>query len=284
MRVPDTIANGAVFIGTLDRGKPRWKGTAFFASIETEFSEHLYLVAPWHIIKKFSGEWCTRVNTKAGGSKLISSRSTRWYRHPYDKYADVALHEWPDDPDQDLYYCPAYMLLTPEIETKESVAAGDDLVIISLFTRAIKDPQCNNPIVRSGTLSVSPPIPFPVRDPDDPNNQPSGSTELYLAETRSFGGISGSPVYVFVSIQFKDNKYVFDPLGPCYLLGMMRSHWNIPEDQLDEYDFATKEGINLGISLVTPAYKILETLNQSVLVERRAEIDAKRYGIVDDTK
>ncbi|MGC2492763.1 MAG: hypothetical protein WA410_08000 [Candidatus Binatus sp.] len=263
--MPEAVSDNIVFIGSVQNNKPKWKGTAFFVALETPRSQQTYLVAPKHIVAGLSKDWCVRVNLAGDTSTTVSlsQDSAVWYYHPSDDAADVAVLEWPGVADQQYRFCEESMLLTPEMAAEESVSAGDQLFIVSLFTRAIdKGGGRNEPIVRSGVLSLSRPISLPV---------PGGvSTELYLAETRSFGGMSGSPVYVAETIQFKDGDYKFDPLGPWYLMGMMRGHWKIPVEQLDEYDFVGSEGVNLGISLVTPAHKILETLRQPDLTKRTA--------------
>jgi hypothetical protein len=64
----------------------------------------------------------------------------------------------------------------------------------------------------------------------------------------------------------------------CILLGMMHGHWDIKESDLNKA-FIThdrKHGVNLGIGIVVPAQKILETINQPELQEMRRKIEQKR--------
>jgi hypothetical protein len=62
------------------------------------------------------------------------------------------------------------------------------------------------------------------------------------------------------------------------LLGMMHGHWDIKESDLNKA-FIThdrKHGVNLGIGIVVPAQKILETINQPELQEMRRKIEEDR--------
>ena len=57
--------------------------------------------------------------------------------------------------------------------------------------------------------------------------------EVYLAEGRSIGGLSGSPVFIrqTVNLMLKGedgDDIPFAGLGQLYLLGMMHGHWELP--------------------------------------------------------
>ncbi len=61
-----------------------------------------------------------------------------------------------------------------------------------------------------------------------------------------------------------------------YLLGLMHGHWDIPPE--NKNDLAVKDSfgsVNMGIAIVVPAKKILETLNHPELVEIRRKGDEK---------
>jgi hypothetical protein len=60
--------------------------------------------------------------------------------------------------------------------------------------------------------------------------------------------------------------------GRFFLLGSMIGHWRLrPKDSLVE-----QESVNMGISAVVPAQKIMEILNQPELVEMRKQWDEKK--------
>jgi hypothetical protein len=58
---------------------------------------------------------------------------------------------------------------------------------------------------------------------------------------------------------------------------MMHGHWDIRESDLNKPTIAPelRHGVNIGIGIVVPAEKILETINQPRLVEFRAEANTR---------
>jgi hypothetical protein len=146
---------------------------------------------------------------------------------------------------------------------------GDSLAApfaIGLFT-SFSGQNRHFPIARIGNLAMLPTERIPVQDFDP--------MEVYLAEGRSIGGLSGSPVFVRQTI----NTTIADPngkqvpfagTGPIHFLGLIHGHWNLPVS-LEKSSKA--EAVNMGISIVVPAYKIAEVLNHPELVEQRKRQD-----------
>jgi hypothetical protein len=98
---------------------------------------------------------------------------------------------------------------------------------------------------------------------------------LYLAEGCSIGGLSGSPVFVSHTIRLGgtatehgEHQYI-SGLGRPHFLGLMHGHWDLPIGA--EVDQA--EAVNMGISIVIPAKKILEVLYHPELVALRERQD-----------
>ena len=106
-----------------------------------------------------------------------------------------------------------------------------------------------------------------------------GYADLYLVEARSLPGISGSPVFVRPTVDFKIKHKsgkvadVFCAGVGAILLGMMHGHWDVKESEMNEAFFTQdrKRGVNMGVAMVVPALKILETINQEELVAIRRE-------------
>lgn len=100
-----------------------------------------------------------------------------------------------------------------------------------------------------------------------------GFMEAYLAEGRSIGGLSGSPVFVRNTLDMpaqtaKGTLSHMSGLGAIHLLGLMHGHWEVPTS------FSTTEqteAVNMGVSIVVPAKKILEVLYHPELVAMRKE-------------
>lgn len=95
--------------------------------------------------------------------------------------------------------------------------------------------------------------------------------DAYLIEARSIGGISGSPVF-FATSPIKGGSLILKGGGKAfYLGGLIHGHYdsemadNIQETKKEK----SEKSINMGIAIVIPASKILETLNQEELKQRR---------------
>jgi hypothetical protein len=93
-----------------------------------------------------------------------------------------------------------------------------------------------------------------------------GEMEVYLAEGRSIGGLSGSPVFVRNTVKTLMQTAGGKPtamagLGGSHLLGLVHGHWDIPLS----FTPAQAEAVNMGVSIIVPAKKILETLHSPEL-------------------
>ncbi len=103
--------------------------------------------------------------------------------------------------------------------------------------------------------------------------------EAYLVETRSIGGLSGSPVFVHLGVTRKVGGKTMTSMndeGVYLLLGLMHGHWDLAVP--DIFPIASrhedlKVKVNSGIGIVIPAQKILEVLDQPKLLEKRKEAD-----------
>jgi len=85
-----------------------------------------------------------------------------------------------------------------------------------------------------------------------------GDMEAYLAEGRSIGGLSGSPVFVRSTVKMPEQTaegklgYI-SGLGAFHLLGLMHGHWDLP---VSFSSSEQAEAVNMGVSIVVPAKKI----------------------------
>ena len=149
------------------------------------------------------------------------------------------------------------------------IGIGDEVFATGLFTPAPGTAR-NVPILRHGNIAMM---------PEEQIQTESGFADVYLVESRSIGGLSGSPVFVRPTI----NARVFNESGGktdfvvaghgMTLLGLIHGHWDIKESDLNKAFFSNdpKRGVNLGIGIVVPAIKILETLNRHELVTLREQ-------------
>jgi hypothetical protein len=98
-----------------------------------------------------------------------------------------------------------------------------------------------------------------------------GNMEAYLAEGRSIGGLSGSPVFCRSTVRMPAQTAHGEPamisgLGTVHFLGLMHGHWDLPS-RFDESE--RQEAVNMGVSIVVPAKKVLEVIDGPELCELR---------------
>jgi hypothetical protein len=150
---------------------------------------------------------------------------------------------------------------------QRGIGIGDQVFIAGLFSQVQSTSQ-NIPIVRSGNIAMVPNerIPFGT----------AGMIDAILIESRSIGGLSGSPVFVHEALSLEvvnaSGKHQLRGVGDFFLLGVMVGHWDLPP----ESSFLLREAVNMGISIVVPAEKILDILNRPEMVRYREEWDKER--------
>ena len=121
------------------------------------------------------------------------------------------------------------------------------------------------------------------------------SADAYLIESRSIGGLSGSPVFVY----FEDHNPTFPtssspdigttgtstylPIDEItikgivptfYLLGLVHGHWDVEDLITDSEDMANevRRSVNAGIAMVVPATVVRETLDHPEFSEHRERL------------
>jgi hypothetical protein len=197
--------------------------------------------------------------------------TNRWWLHPTDPTADVAVTQvWPH-PTADIISVNVQQFANPDIMRFLDIGIGDEVFSTGLFTPAPGAAR-NIPILRHGNIAMM---------PEEQIQTELGYADVYLVEARSLGGISGSPVFVRHTVDFKVNHksgQTMDVFGAglgATLLGLMHGHWDIRESEKNQAFFThdRKHGVNMGIAIVVPAVKILETLHQPELVNMRREAE-----------
>jgi hypothetical protein len=267
MRIPDQLLKCLGFVSR-DQEVLDYKGSAFVVSVPyDEHSGCLHLVTAKHVaVKLQNGEAAIAMNGKDGLPLWMKNgNQTPWFFHPTDPTVDVAvlpmaslrLREY------DYQDISINLFATQERIAEYGIGLGDEIINIGLFTPFVGASRFT-PIVRTGTIAMMPEgrLPHPVY----------GSVEAYLAEGRSIGGLSGSPVFVrdtlHMPVMTKDGVPAqMSALGTFHLLGLMLGHWDAPPD----FSEPGGRSINMGISIVVPAYKILEVLFSDELIALRQE-------------
>lgn len=146
------------------------------------------------------------------------------------------------------------LFATKDLLMKERVNENDEILFAGLFTWS-PGAKKNYPIVRHGKLArlLEEPIPLDRSHPDK-------TVDVHLAEVMSFGGNSGSPVFLRLGGVREGSGM---SLGySYYLLGVMQGFF--PEGMDFAIQVAQLRGLaaqNSGLAAVIPAEKIVEILN-----------------------
>ena len=279
VRVPDIMLNCVGFVGevthrdTSGADEGDLHATGFFVSIPIGENggppSLVYFVTAKHVAKDLANrELYFLVNKMGGGVTTISTLSDRWYTHPTDPTADVAVVQVADPRNADIRAVNIKSLGTPEMLRMMGIGVGDDVFAVGLFTPVAGSAR-NEAIVRYGNVAMM---------PQEQIQTELGYADVYLIEARSIGGLSGCPVFVrptaTLPLAESPNPYIKKILAigiGSVLLGVMHGHWDIKESEMNKAYFGhdRKHGVNLGIAIVVPAQKILETINQPELIEMR---------------
>jgi len=280
MQIPDEIRKCVVFVGYVSKDGPRLAGTAFIVTVKEDIFAGKalffgYVVTAKHTIvaisnKSADGLVYLRINRRDGSFASLPTKIDDWISHPDDTSVDVAVLPWmPDEKVFDFLTWPFDQFVTPARVDEERVSAGDEVFMAGLFASHYGR-QRNVPVIRAGNISCMP--------EEKVETRVFGPIDAYIIEARSIGGLSGSPVFLFLD----DNRVIQSGGGlqraigrgtRIYLLGLVHGHWDVSDrvqDELAEDDIAQREGrINMGMAIVVPAHKIAETINQQRLVDGR---------------
>ena len=283
MRVPDQIIKCTGFISH-DMSIPKYMGTMFVVGVESELGGggYLHLVTAKHVADKIDpGPFMIAMNGKDGRPLwLKSGDEASWWYHPTEPdNVDVAVIPFATAriSEYDVEWIHESSFLTDEKIKKYGIGLGDELTMVGLFA-PYYGIQKFIPVVRTGNIAMMPPDPLPTKD--------FGDMEAYLADIRSISGFSGSPVLVRNTMNLppieKDGETLhFSGLGSFHFFGLMHGHWTVAEKTAS----GAPAEMHSGISIITPAKKILEVLYHPELVEMRKEMDKRekesKYPVMD---
>jgi hypothetical protein len=275
MRISDKLLNCVGFISH-DTPQVKYGATGFVAGIAAERGGgyYLHLVTAKHVAEMVEhGSFLLGMNLKSGSKIFLRMGEIKWWYHPTEAdsvdcavtiFAPASAEEY------DTQFIGENTFATDEQIQRYGIGPGDEIAVIGLFTRFSGEAK-HFPIVRSGNIAMMPTERIPING--------FGDMEAYLAEGRSIGGLSGSPVFARSTINLPLNmggdRIMFSGLGQWHFIGIMHGHWELP---LDFKSTEKAEAVNMGVSIITPAKKILEVLNHPELVQMRKEYDEKRIA------
>jgi hypothetical protein len=268
--IPPDLKKVITFIFLQDgQGKPNSKpsGTGFFVATKNDekTGEYGYLVTAKHVLRDEKNNYVPRIYlrvNKHNGSTdfavidLVYSGDKQNIFFHSDPTVDIAVI--PGNPPSvvDFRVLPEDALSTKESFQEFRIEEGTDVFFTGLFLAHYGTNQ-NVPIIRFGKVAM-------ITDEkvfwSDSPDKPAEPTDLYLLETQSYGGNSGSPVYFYLGMdRARDSIILGNPV--IKLAGIMRGSYN----NLDPIQFlpttAKPTSIhNLGIAAVTPSYLLHEIL------------------------
>jgi hypothetical protein len=256
-------------------------GTAFFLATRIEGTDRFWVftVTAKHLLRKIKKHSVdqrvhlrlnlrdpARIKASVGKEDLnedtawMDSRLDMWMSHPSDETADVAV--LPIAP-PDVFRFRSFDIAssaTPEVIRKEGIGVGDEVFIVGLFSNHVGRAR-NIPIIRIGNIAAMP--------EERVSTENFGDIEAYLIETRSIGGLSGAPVFAHLSpVRVHDQaiKIAADGGGIFRLLGLIHGHFDVKHTNRATL---TDEKINMGIAIVVPVSKIIDTINRPEVLEMK---------------
>lgn len=265
MRIPDDLLESVCFLAVKGKNGYQIFGTGFFVGLTKDNFHFVYLFTAQHLITYAENlgfsTFYARLNKKEGGFEYVELRSG------WAVFENVDLAFMPFGLDFKTFKhktIPYEFSVSNDLINHHGIGVGDDLISIGLFTKRKGNGQ-NLPIVRSGIIASM---------PDELLIDEDGyKFAAYLAELRSLGGLSGSPVFVYIHNQRPIKAEDFNAHHTFFLLGIIRGHWEAKyySDVEPFQDTQEFEPLNTGVAIITPAHYISEALNCEEFVKMRDE-------------
>lgn len=176
--------------GEIDEGP---QGTGFFVlrpSTELSGLSHFYAVSNWHVTHDL-GASIIRVNSPYDDHRFIELDPSEWtFERDGDDLSVIDVTESVADTFQSYWYVDERAFIGRQKYDELMIDVAEDTMMIGLFA-GHHGGDTNIPSVRFGNISMLPSEKAPVKQPNHVL-RPS-----YLVDTRSRGGYSGSPVFVY---------------------------------------------------------------------------------------
>jgi len=271
VRIPDQFRECVTFLylekseGTIKVGLKQPVATAFFIGVPFEQLTFKYVVTARHVIDntRTEGKLYIRVKKTDGSYDDLLADHDSWISHPSSDVtvSPVALTN---------FHEPRLIrvddIATDAAISQRDIGPGDDVFFVGLF-REFPGYDRPEPTIRFGKIALMPREPIRL--------QSSPGTEMmmpaYLVEAWSFGGHSGSPVFVYFPLDRQPG--IITGVPPLYpmLLGLIHGHYNLPDEVLkgDIVDEAVRSRLHSAITVVVPGQAILDLLHEDELVKQR---------------
>jgi hypothetical protein len=277
VRIPDELRECVCFVQASWASGDAGVGTAFFVGIPLEVNGlgerwFHYAITARHVIsdvKRGPAETAVLlVNTRQGGRAMVSTRVSEWLFH---ETADIAVFPVGNvNPAfQVSVWDAARSIATEKVVREKNIGAGDDVFIAGLLVHHPGITR-NLPIVRLGAIAAM---------PEDPVALTTGVDVVTLAEVHSIGGLSGSPVFVHLSV-LRDapaGKVLIgggasaSSGGSSWLHGVMHGFYPVGKSDLDNVS-GGDENLNTGIAVVVRIDRALDLIHRPDQIAIRDEV------------
>ena len=288
MRIPDLLLYTVCYI--VRSREPRdgdYLGTGFFIGVprmDGQPTSHLYLVTAKHLLprrrddpRKVDGPVYIRLMNLERTAVVTEEIAGEWIlgRDPDEDNqldSDVAIIPYDGIP---IASIGVKTFMSAGTRSDWQIGVGDHLTVIGLYTPRPGKSRLL-PIVRTGSIAAMPEEALVDR-------RTAQLYHAYLAELRSFGGLSGSPVWVDLGPDRHVDGQVAKA-GRHYLLGLIRSHWyyvgddTTPPTERDAAEDLRRREVHMGITAVTPVAEIRRLLLSPDDLKRR--LRAEKEGSV----
>lgn len=280
-RIPAEVKQvvGFVFVQP-EPGKLVANGTGFFVGVkdaQEPTRSYVYFVTAKHVLTQGAGgaffpEVFLRLNKKDGKTSelarvpLAAAGPTKNVFVHSDGSVDIAvIPAVPDEKTIDFKFLDEDLVTTKTGFSELKIAEGSGVFFTGLFTPYV-GAQRNYPIVRFGTVALV---------TDEKINWGGAMMDLYLMETASYGGNSGSPVFFYLGSDREPGSIIVGP--PLLKLAgvMMGAFQDVRPVRVIEQSSTTVSTSNMGIAAVVPAYKLHEILFGPELTKQRQQAPKK---------
>ena len=276
--IPPEIKNVVAFVFAKDvKDNIVPDGTGFFVGIKDDSkpdSFYEYFVSAKHVLQKedpqsHSKTWLrevyVRLNRRDGGSDVLTlpvileGKPKTIFVDP-DFSVDLAVI--PVSIDQKIYemqFVPVEMITTEDDFKTMGIQEGSEVFFTGLFTPYVGTKR-NYPVFRFGRVALL---------TDEKISVAAGDEEsLYLIESGSYGGNSGSPVYFYIGMERPNGIVLGAPI--IKLAGIMKGTFLDvqPIVTLDTKETPVSRS-SMGIAIVVPAYKLHDLLFDDELKKLR---------------
>lgn len=248
-------------------------GTAFFL-VHDGIS---HIITARHVAEGLRGAtFDIRANLMAGGVGVVTVDEMKWYFHK-DKNVDVAVLPAGLHMDYDWVVLPSDLHWTKEQVEKGAIGGGDEINIVGLY-RLLPGKDRILPIVHTGHLALLPgDEPIPIKG----SGGKTAFVEGYLVEAQTLQGLSGSPVIARKTWRMEGASGPAFFSGPGHLLGLYQGAWDGPAGEILQQDRNSPLRIPVGMGIVVPAYRIIETLEQDEVKRHREDLKKKKPPATD---